>query len=429
MSVRVPARRHITLSLAGSLLFLLASGEAAAQLPQTPSVQIPTVQLPTVQVPPAPPPAAAPKPPPVPPVTVPPAPPVKVPPAPPVKVPPAPPTATPSVPSGGGSGGRGSGGGSSGAAGAAGSAAGAAGGAAAGAANAVSGALGQEPSSGSGGGDSSGQAAQEFSRSGSASGVAARPRVRRFTASRNRFKTGAGNEAGTVLVFSLSRAGVVRFTVREIAPTCRTVGSFTVRARRGRNRVPFTGQVRGEHLTPGTYTVTARAVRAGRREALRRITIVVVDEDASLAEAKPQRSVCAAGDATTGLSASSSGQAGSDASGTGSTGGAEGAASSAQAGGSSAGDSGGQAQGGAEGTRPAEKRSITSLLPDPYDAPRWLEFVLYCALALAVLLLLAALAPLTRLRPRGFPARPRRTDLALAGLGILACLAVAALLV
>lgn len=97
--------------------------------------------------------------------------------------------------------------------------------------------------------------------------------------------------AGAALRFRLSRAALVRF---EVAPAGRkrddfapdaggdhfaartgpaergpvSGGRFAVRARRGLNRLRFSGRVRGRALAPGAYTLRAVAVdRAGRASA------------------------------------------------------------------------------------------------------------------------------------------------------------------
>jgi hypothetical protein len=50
--------------------------------------------------------------------------------------------------------------------------------------------------------------------------------------------------------------------VRGPAPSCGVVGSFSVRGRRGTNRVGFTGRLRRRTLGPGAYRITAKT-RAG----------------------------------------------------------------------------------------------------------------------------------------------------------------------
>ena len=91
---------------------------------------------------------------------------------------------------------------------------------------------------------------------------------------------------GAGLRFRLTRAARVRFEViragaapRDLAPKLALVpvrvgrprppatgGRFSVRAKRGLNRVRFSGRVRGRPLAPGTYMLRAVAVDRGGRE-------------------------------------------------------------------------------------------------------------------------------------------------------------------
>jgi hypothetical protein len=64
------------------------------------------------------------------------------------------------------------------------------------------------------------------------------------------------------ITFTLSAPGRVVFVVRGPAPSCGVAGRFSVRGRRGTNRVGFTGRLRGRTLGPGAYRITART-RAG----------------------------------------------------------------------------------------------------------------------------------------------------------------------
>ena len=54
---------------------------------------------------------------------------------------------------------------------------------------------------------------------------------------------------------------------------CRSVGSFSVQAHKGVNRVRFTGRVGKRKLVPGTYYLEARTALG---ELVRRVTVVVV---------------------------------------------------------------------------------------------------------------------------------------------------------
>ena len=102
-----------------------------------------------------------------------------------------------------------------------------------------------------------------------------------------------------ILVFRLRHAARVRFTVVQVYPFCRVVGSFTVRGRAGTNRFGFNGRVHATLLEPGTYQVGLRS-KLGR---LLRVTIAIFDDPvaspSALATAR-KRNVCG----STGLFAS-----------------------------------------------------------------------------------------------------------------------------
>ena len=59
------------------------------------------------------------------------------------------------------------------------------------------------------------------------------------------------------VVFKLRRGGVVHFVVTQVSPTCRRVGTFSVRAHRGVNKVLLRGRLHGRPLPVGTYLLTA----------------------------------------------------------------------------------------------------------------------------------------------------------------------------
>jgi len=80
---------------------------------------------------------------------------------------------------------------------------------------------------------------------------------------------------GTTLVFKLSRPTVLRFTIQRVYPSCERVGSFSVRGRRGVNRVPFRGRVRGKPLPDGTYRLRIRPKGAPADVAV--VTVVIVN--------------------------------------------------------------------------------------------------------------------------------------------------------
>jgi hypothetical protein len=78
---------------------------------------------------------------------------------------------------------------------------------------------------------------------------------------------------GTTLVFTLKKRTVVRFTVVRVYPTCVRVGSFSVQAHRGENRVRFRGRLGRRPLAEGTYRLVAQA--RGHETAAAILTIVV----------------------------------------------------------------------------------------------------------------------------------------------------------
>lgn len=59
------------------------------------------------------------------------------------------------------------------------------------------------------------------------------------------------------IVFRLRRRGVVRFVVTQVSPLCRRVGTFSVRAHRGVNKVVLRGRLHGRPLPVGTYVLSA----------------------------------------------------------------------------------------------------------------------------------------------------------------------------
>jgi len=64
-----------------------------------------------------------------------------------------------------------------------------------------------------------------------------------------------------VIVFRLPDAGPLRVEIVQVAPSCRRVGTLTLRGRAGVNRFRFAGRFRGRALPPGTYVLSA----AGKR--------------------------------------------------------------------------------------------------------------------------------------------------------------------
>jgi hypothetical protein len=82
-------------------------------------------------------------------------------------------------------------------------------------------------------------------------------------ASRTIVRPGRKN-GGTTLIFQLSRTAVVRITIARVYPTCKRVGSFTVRAHAGMNQIRFRGRFRGRPLPEGGYRLIVRVLGAER---------------------------------------------------------------------------------------------------------------------------------------------------------------------
>jgi hypothetical protein len=69
---------------------------------------------------------------------------------------------------------------------------------------------------------------------------------------------------GTTLIFRLSQPAVLRITIVRVYPSCKRLGTFTVRAHSGVNRVRFRGRFRGRALPEGGYRLVIRARGATR---------------------------------------------------------------------------------------------------------------------------------------------------------------------
>jgi hypothetical protein len=68
-----------------------------------------------------------------------------------------------------------------------------------------------------------------------------------------------GRHAHSIVVtFRLRHRARVLFTLVQVSPTCRVVGSFSVIGHRGTNRIRVGAAVRGRTLPPGTYRISAR---------------------------------------------------------------------------------------------------------------------------------------------------------------------------
>lgn len=59
----------------------------------------------------------------------------------------------------------------------------------------------------------------------------------------------------------------------RVYPSCQRVGSFTVRARAGKNKIPFKGRVDGRPLSDGVYRVLAQV--RGHEKAVASVTLIV----------------------------------------------------------------------------------------------------------------------------------------------------------
>jgi hypothetical protein len=76
-----------------------------------------------------------------------------------------------------------------------------------------------------------------------------------------------------MLVFRLTRPSLLQIKVVRVYPSCAVLGSFTVRARAGVNRIRFRGRLRGRPLPAGGYRLIVRAKDASRDAAV--VPIVV----------------------------------------------------------------------------------------------------------------------------------------------------------
>jgi hypothetical protein len=71
---------------------------------------------------------------------------------------------------------------------------------------------------------------------------------------------------GTTLILRLSKSTVLRISIVRVYPSCERLGSFTVRAHAGVNRIRFRGRFRGRALPDGGYRLVIRA-RGAKRDA------------------------------------------------------------------------------------------------------------------------------------------------------------------
>lgn len=102
----------------------------------------------------------------------------------------------------------------------------------------------------------------------------------------------------------------MEFVVIRVAPDCRPVGRFRVKAHAGQNRVGFRGRIKGRALRPGTYIIRARTLPA--RRALTETKLVIfkrrpLSEELAAAQAS---NTCGGSDGDTSSSSTLGGGAG-----------------------------------------------------------------------------------------------------------------------
>jgi len=88
-------------------------------------------------------------------------------------------------------------------------------------------------------------------------------------------RRGTRGQRRTTFVFVLRKPATVELVFLQMAPDCRRVGRLRVRGHRGVNRLRLRTRIGRHRLAPGTYSVVARALPAGR--AVGRARFVVVD--------------------------------------------------------------------------------------------------------------------------------------------------------
>jgi hypothetical protein len=70
-----------------------------------------------------------------------------------------------------------------------------------------------------------------------------------------------------MLIFRLTRPALLHVTIVRVFPSCKRIGSFSVRAHAGVNRIRFRGRFRGRALPVGGYRLVVRARGAERAAA------------------------------------------------------------------------------------------------------------------------------------------------------------------
>jgi hypothetical protein len=92
----------------------------------------------------------------------------------------------------------------------------------------------------------------------------------------------------TTLIFRLTKPAVLHVTIVRVFPTCKRIGSFSVRAHAGVNRIRFRGRFRGRALPVGGYRLVVRARGAERAAAV--VPIVIARGEASRVAVEAARS-------------------------------------------------------------------------------------------------------------------------------------------
>jgi hypothetical protein len=100
-----------------------------------------------------------------------------------------------------------------------------------------------------------------------------------------------------MIVFRLSRPTMLRVTVVRVYPTCKRIGTFTVRGRAGVNRIRFRGRLGRRTLPAGGYRLIVRA-RGAERDAAA-VPIVVARVPVSAATVRRLRRAMACSPAET----------------------------------------------------------------------------------------------------------------------------------
>ena|GEM_PF-2616360 len=109
--------------------------------------------------------------------------------------------------------------------------------------------------------------------------------VAKLHTTRTWVRSGSRRSAAKI-VFRLRRGGIVHFVLTQVSPRCRRVGTFAVRAHRGRNTVVLRGRLHGRPLPVGTYVLSATV----RGRPLVGVTVVVTSSRPTARELAQARS-------------------------------------------------------------------------------------------------------------------------------------------